>query len=77
MRISQMSLNKVDDKALSIIINSLVVSIAQFAALEATSAECGKVDRAILNKVRRGFGLSQNDMKDVIFLKHQQLGMGV
>jgi hypothetical protein len=77
MRISQMSLNKVDDKALSIIINSLVVSIAQFAALEAniTSAECGKVDRAILNKVRRGFGLSQNDMKNVVFLKHQQLGV--
>ena len=69
MRISQMSLNKVDDKLLSIIINSLVVSIAQFAALEAniTSAECGKVDRAILNKVRRGFGLSQNDMKNVVF----------
>ena len=36
-RISQLSLNRVDDKALGIIINSLVVSIAQFAALEANS----------------------------------------
>ena len=79
MRITQLSLRKVDGKALAIIINSLVVSIAQFAALEAntTSAECGKVDRAILNKVRRGFGLSQKDMKDVVFLQPQQLGMGV
>ena len=35
MRISQLSLTRVDDKALGITINSLVVSIAQFAALEA------------------------------------------
>ena len=53
-RISQMSLTKMDDKALAIIINSLVVSIAQFAALETdiNNAECGKIDRAILNKVK-------------------------
>jgi hypothetical protein len=79
MRLSQLSLNRVDDKALAIIINSLVVSIAQFAALEAniSSAECNKVDRAILNKIRKGYGLARNDMKDVVFLRHQQLGMNV
>ena len=78
MRITQLSLRKVDDKALAILINTLVVSIAQFAALEAniTSAECGKIDRATINAIKKGFGLSQKDMKEVIFLRHQQLGMG-
>ena len=78
-RLNQINLNKIDDKALSIIVNSLVVSIAQFAALESniSSADCNRIDRLILNKVRKGFSLAQNDMKDVIFLSNQQLGMNV
>ena len=79
IRLHQMNLNKIDDKALSIIINSLVVSIAQFAALESniSSADCNRNDRLILKKVRKGFSLALNDMKDVIFLSNQQLGMNI
>jgi hypothetical protein len=79
MRLHQMHLNRIDDKALSIIINLLIVSIAQFAALESniSSADCNRIDRLILKKVRKGFSLAQNDMKDVIFLSNQQLGMNV
>ena len=78
-RLNKMRFNGIDDKALSIILNSLVVSLAQFAALESniSSADCNKIDRLILNKVHKGFGLSKNVMMDVIFLSNKQLGMNV
>ena len=78
-RLRELSLKNVDDKALAVIINSLVISIAQFAALEAniSISDCTKVDKAIAEKVRRGFGLTKNDMKEIMFLPQQQLGMGI
>ena len=69
----------VDDKALAIIINSFVVSLAQFDVLETTIsiADCTRLDRAVVDNVRRGFGLTASDMKEVIFLSPTKLGMGI
>ena len=78
-RLRELSLRNIDDKALAIIINSLVVSLAQFAALEATlsTTDCTRIDKAIAEKVRRGYGLTASDMKEVISLPPRQLGMGI
>ena len=78
-RLREISLINIDDKSLAIIINSLVVSLAQFAALEATLliSDCTCIDKAIVEKVRRGYGLTKSDMKEIIFLSPQNLGMGI
>ena len=78
-RLRELSLRHVDDKALAIIINSLVVSLAQFAVLETTIsiADCTKLDKAIIEKVRRGFGITASDMKEIILLSPKNLGMGI
>ena len=56
-RLHDLSLKHIDDKALAIIINSLVVSLAQFATLEATLsiAGCTRI-------VRRDYGLTASNM---------------
>ena len=77
-RLRELSLKNIDDKSLAIIINSLVVSLAQFAALEAnlSISNCTRLDKAIVDKVRRGYGLTKSDMKEIIFLSPQNL-MGI
>jgi hypothetical protein len=69
----------VDDKTLSIIVNIFVVSFAQYAVLESNieSNDLIKLDRAIIDKVRTGFGLAAQDMKEIIFLPNNRFGMDV
>ena len=78
-RLRDLRLSHIDDKALAIIINSLVVSLAQFAVLEATLsiADCTKMDRTIVEKVWRGYGVTASDVKAIIYLTPQQLGLGM
>ena len=78
-RLRELSLRHVDDKVFAIIINSLVVSLAQFTVLETTVsiADCRKLDRVIVEKVRRGLGITASDMKEIIFLSPKNLGMGI
>ena len=78
-RLRELSLRNLDDKSLAIIFNSLVVSLAQFAALEATlsASDCARLDKAIVERVREGYGLTKSDMKEIIFLSPQNLGMGI
>ena len=78
-RLRELSLKNVDDKSLAIIINSLVISLAQFAVLEATlsASDCTHIEEAIMEKVHRGYGLTTSDMKEIIFLSPQNLGMGL
>ena len=78
-RLSQLNLRNIDDKAMATIINSFIISFAQFAALEsdATTTQLNKVDRAILNKVRKTFSLARHDMKEIIFLPYTKMGMGI
>ena len=78
-RLAHMYLKRVDDKTLSILINIFVVSFAQFAVIESniTASDLIKVDRAIINKVRQGFGLASQDMKEIIFLPNKWFGMDI
>ena len=78
-KLSQMYLGGVDDKTLSIIINMFIVFFAQFAVLESNieTRDLIKLDRAIINKVRTGFSLAAQDMKEIIFLPNQWFGMNV
>ena len=78
-RLSRLNFRSIDDKAIAIIINTFITSYAQFAALEADVkiADLNKVDRAIINKVRRGYSLAKCDMKEVMLIPHRQLGMNI
>jgi hypothetical protein len=78
-RLAQINLRNIDDKVVAIIINSFIISFAQFEALESdgTITQLNKVDRAILNKVRKSFSLARNDMKEIIFLPCSKMGMGI
>ena len=70
-----MYLKGVDHKTLSIIVNIFVISFAQYAVLESNieSGDLIKLDRAIIEKVRTGFGLAAQDMKEIIFLRTRGL----
>ena len=78
-RVNQMYVKAVDDKTLAIIINQLVISCAQYAVLEAnmTAEDLMKIDRAIIAKVRQGFKITAKDMKEWIFLPHEDFGMNI
>ena len=78
-RLSRMNFRSIDDKAIAIIINTFIISFAQFAALEADMevTDLNNVDRAIINKVRRGYSLAKCDMKEVMLIPHQKLGMNI
>ena len=54
-RLARLNFSSIDDKAIAIIINTFIISYVQFAALEADleTSDLNKVDRAIINKVRR------------------------
>ena len=55
-RLAKMNLRGLDDKTIAIAVNSLAISIAQFAALEANISieQCLEIDRACINKIRKG-----------------------
>jgi hypothetical protein len=74
-----MNMRGLDDKSIAIVINSLVISLAQFAALESNISieDCNLIDRTIINKIRKGYSLAKNDMKDIMFVSHQKMGMNV
>jgi hypothetical protein len=74
-----MYVKAVDDKTLAIIINQLVISCAQYAVLEAnmTANDLMKIDRAVIAKVRQGFKITAKDMKEWIFLPHEDFGMNI
>ena len=78
-RLARMNFRSIDDKAISIIINTFIISYAQFAALEADvdTADLNRVDRAIINKVRKGYSLAKCDMKEIMLLPHRKLGMNI
>ena len=78
-KLNQMYLRGVDDKTLSIIVNMFIVSFAKYAVLESNieSSDLIKLDRAIINKVRTGFGLAAQDMKEIIFLPNKRFGMDI
>ena len=78
-RLSRMNFRSIDDKAIAIIINTFIISYAQFAALEADVevSDLNRVDRAIINKVRKGYSLAKCDMKEVMLIPHQKLGMNI
>jgi hypothetical protein len=40
-------------------------------------SDLNKVDRAIINKVRRGYSLAKCDIKEIMLIPHRQLGMNI
>lgn len=78
-RLARLNFRSIDDKAIAIIINTFIVSYVQFAALEADveTSHLNNVDRAIINKVRRGYSLAKCDMKEIMLLPHRKMGMNI
>ena len=78
-RLAKMNMRGLDDKSIAIVINSLVILLAQFAALESNISieDCNLIDRTIVNKISKGHSLAKNDMKDIMFVSHRKMGMNV
>lgn len=74
VRLARLNFRSIDDKAL---VNTFIISFAQFTTVKAdvVIADLNRVDRAIINKVRRGYSLAKCDMKEVMLIPHRQLGM--